>query len=134
MRKLLLICFFTAITAVSYAADSYKDVTSEIPEIPTSSYKNKFRKVLDLPEYTPGNWGNVVGIARNVTKSHAFHIAESNPDITFFFYIKPEGMMWEGENGTYRLFHKGDAIFFTGGLWLDSTPGDSFDVYVKIQE
>lgn len=105
-----------------------EDITNEIPVIP--SLIDNYEKVLDVAQYKNADWSNVVGIARNISLAKAARIADKNPEITFFFYMKGHQMVLEREDGTYRVFRKGDAVFFTGEPWWGSAPGFS-DGYIK---
>lgn len=103
------------------------DITNDIPEIQIQS---KFQIVKDVAQYKEASWDNVVGIAKNITRWQAFKIADNNPDITYFFFTKGGRMVLEKENGDFRVFNRGDAVFFSGEPWWGSAPGLA-DGYVR---
>ncbi|MBS0605037.1 MAG: hypothetical protein JSS60_08415 [Verrucomicrobia bacterium] len=76
------------------------------------------------------NWGNAIGIARNVSLFEAKSIADSSPDISFFFYVKEERAIIHTINNSCYVFQAGDAVFFTGEPWWNRSLKCS-DVYIK---
>lgn len=113
-----------------------KDITSDIPDIANTintSENPKFKKNSNVAQYKEADWSQVIGIARSITLEQAFKIAEQNPDITYFFYMKGGSMILEKTDGTYRIFRHGDTVFFAGEPWWGSAPGFS-DGYIKIQD
>jgi len=98
----------------------------EIPEIGLSV--NRYEKISDVAQYGDADWSNVIGFARFVTLKQAKQIADSNPSITYFFYVKDP--CWEIPSK--GVFHLHDAVFFSGTPWWGSARGFS-DGYVKIQ-
>lgn len=110
-----------------------------------------FHKKPNMAQYKGSDYSNVVHVARGITLAKAFDIAEANPEIAYFFYVKGGSMALElpadvgvgadpfqllsyvGEKGIgyCRLFEHGDAVFFRKeGMWLGSAPGLA-DVYIK---
>lgn len=108
------------------------DITSEIPEMNNADV-NGFQKIKDVAQYKNADWSNVIGIAKHVTLDEAFRMAKENPVITFFFYMKGSQMILETTDGRYRVFHQGDAVFFSGQPWWGSAPGYA-DGYIKKDE
>lgn len=104
------------------------DITDEIPEI--DAKLEGYEKIADVAQYKMADWSQVVGIAKNKSLAEAKAIADSHPEITFFFYTKGYQMVLEKEDGSYRVFHHGDAVFFSGQPWWGSAPGLA-DGYVK---
>ncbi len=103
------------------------DITNQIPQI---AKNDGFEKVHDAAQYKGADWSNAVGIAHRISLAKAKKIANEDPCITFFFYMKGPRMVLETEEGTYRVFYHGDAIFFTGSPWWGSATGLS-DGYMK---
>lgn len=104
------------------------DITGEIPTISLPS--NGFTHIPDVAQYKEADWSNVIGIARGIALADAFQIAADDPNITFFFYTKGYQMVLEKTDGTYRVFHHGDTVFFSGEPWWGSAPGLA-DGYIK---
>jgi hypothetical protein len=109
----------------------YRNLTSDIPTLhPPKTELEGFEKIENVAQYKMADWKNVVGISRNITLEQACDIANSDPSITFFFYMKGHQMVLEKEDGSYRVFRHHDAVFFTGTPWWGSAPGFS-DGYIK---
>ena len=111
------------------------DLAMLIPEIDATEFRENneldgYQKIDDVAQYKMADWNNVIGIARKVTPGEAKKIADSNPDISFFFYMKGLQMVLETEDGAGRIFRAGDAVFFSGEPWWGSAPGFS-DGYIK---
>lgn len=104
-----------------------QDITNEIPDIEVA---DGFTKIPNVAQYKNADWSNVIGIAHSVSLAEAKEIATNNPDITFFFYMKGYQMVLEREDGSYRVFRQGDAVFFSGQPWWGSAPGFA-DGYIK---
>lgn len=125
------------ITIFSAHADIWQNdngtITSgQILEIPDIN-ADRYEIVPDVAQYKLADWSNLVGRAKNVTVAEAKKIADENPAITFFFYMKGYQMVLENNeaNPPYaRVFHQGDAVFFSGKPWWGSAPGYS-DGYIK---
>lgn len=104
------------------------DITSELPSLSIAS--ENYEYIPDVAQYKEADWSHVVGIARHISLIDAFEIADKNPNITYFFYTKGIQMVLERTDGTYRVFHHGDTVFFSGKPWWGSAPGLA-DGYVK---
>lgn len=106
-----------------------KDITSEIPVL--NSDVPGFTKIENVAQYKNADWSQVIGIAKNVKLSKVDKIAnEQYPETTYFFYVKGGQMVLETPDGSYRVFHHGDAVFFKGTPWWGSAPGLA-DGYVR---
>lgn len=128
-------------------------------EIQELVYHGEFIKEANLAQYKGSDFLNAVRVERGISVEEAFDIADIDPDVDYFFYVKGEEMILElppnvvfnpdedplglvseveyvnheGEHvkGLCRVFHKGDALFFSHeGRWLGSAPGLA-DVYSK---
>ncbi len=113
----------------------------------------------DVAQYKGSDYANVIQVERNIPLEKAFEIAENNPDIDYFVYMKGCQMVLEippdvqfnpnndpfelasnidfiydsGElgSGYCRVFGHGDVVFFKeAGIWLGSAPGLA-DTYFK---
>jgi hypothetical protein len=105
------------------------NITSQIPEIDVSS-THGFMKVPNVAQYKMADWSQAIGIAKGISMTEAYQIAENNPEITFFFYTKGGQMVLEKEDSSYRVFQHGDTVFFSGEPWWGSAPGLA-DGYIK---
>jgi len=103
--------------------------SQELPEIDMSAMP-VYKKFSNVAQYGEADWNNVVGIARDISHCQAFRIADSNPEITFFFYTKGHQMSLRTKDGDYRIFKHGDAVFFSGEPWFGSAKGLA-DSYIK---
>lgn len=75
-----------------------------------------------------------MGIAKGISLTEAYRIADANPEITFFFYTKGDQMVLEtGDDLSYRVFRHGDTVFFSGEPWWGSAT-DLADGYTKNQQ
>lgn len=100
----------------------------EIPAIENMDPNYEF--VSDVAQYKQGDWSQVIGRASNVTVEQAKKIADENPAITYFFYVKGYCMVLETTSVDARIFNYGDAVFFSGTPWWGTAPGLA-DGYVK---
>lgn len=145
MNKILsILCIgvFTLIASSSHAYDKScmvtntvslrNDITGEIPAI-NFCRSGGFQEFPDTAQYKNGDWSHVVGMAYDVNLTTAIEIANSDQDIDFFFYTKGVQMTLETDNGDYRVFHRGDAVFFSGTPSLGTAPGLA-DSYMKTYE
>lgn len=107
-----------------------RDLTVSIPLINIDL--PGYQKTPDVAQYKGADWENVIGLAKGLSLKEAETIANSNPVITYFFFMKGSFMFLENEEG-YRSFEHGDAVFFTGTPWWGSAPGMA-DGYVKTAE
>lgn len=107
------------------------DKNSEIPVIGAlESESESFMKIHNVAQYGLADWSKAVGIARGITRNQALQIAESDPEITYFFYTKGGQMVLGNEEVGYRIFHHGDTVFFTGQPWWGSAD-DLADGYIR---
>ncbi len=112
------------------AGYEYRPVPNMSLEIPVIDYKNdQWEKIPDAAQYGDADWKNVVGRAKNVTVKEAIEIAESHPEITFFFFMKGRQMVL-GKSPNVRIFRHGDAVFFTGEPTFGAANGLA-DGYIK---
>lgn len=131
MKKLcLMIASVACLTGTASLLANWQDndMTHTIPVIHTEETSG-YQKVPDVAQYKMADWSNVIGIAKGVSLKQARKIADSNPEITFFFYMKGPQMVLENESG-YRVFSHRDAVFFSGTPWWGSAPGYA-DGYIK---
>ncbi|MDB2613850.1 hypothetical protein N9Y92_01675 [Chlamydiales bacterium] len=130
-KKNIIVSLTLAIAATTslMAIPLTQDITHEIPEISDTSFDG-YEKIKDVAQYKNADWNNVIGISKHISIQEAKKIADNDPDITFFFLTKGHRMVLEKEDGTYRTFHHGDAVFFTGEPWWGSAPGLA-DGYIK---
>lgn len=77
------------------------------------------------------DWSQVIGRKNAISLNEAKEIANSNPQITYFFYMKGYQMILGNPSSGVRVFGHGDAVFFTGEPQWGSAP-DLADGYVKI--
>ncbi len=119
-----------------------------------------FQRLADGAEYKGSAYANAVRVERGISLEHALEIANNDPNIEYFFYVKGGSMVLElppevdintikdplellvytsfkydnGQNGRgyARVFHHGDTVFFTKAeeRWLGSAP-DLADVYLR---
>jgi len=102
----------------------------QIPEIDSSKIDvtqlEGYEKVADVAQYGEADWNNVLGISHNISLETAKKIADENPAITYFFYMKGWRMVLPSKG----RFLQGDAVFFSGTPWWGSAEGFA-DGYVK---
>lgn len=118
-----------------------EDITDKIPEISigvNNDISNANWELLpDVAQYKAADWSTCAGIAHNVTEVEAKAIADSNSEISFFFYVKGGCMILENTQTVpnyVRIFRHGDAVFFKGSPELFAVWGtapDLADGYVK---
>lgn len=118
-----------AASATLVALPAPQDITHEIPEIkPTIK---GYEKIEDVAQSGHDGWDQVVGIAKHVSLDEARLIADSDPEITFFFFMKGGQMvLGTGDGHHYRIFRHGDAVFFKGEPKWGSAH-DFADGYIK---
>lgn len=110
---------------------SFSNDADAIPDIELPS---NWKKVPDVAQYKLSDWNNVIGKAKGVTLFEAKLIADSDDRITYFFFVKDYQLALENvtvEPNIWRIFNKGDAVFFTGKPRWGSSP--SSDGYIKIK-
>lgn len=133
MKKLFILLLGTSFLLGSAAplmaakVGKWNDLTSEIPMLEVKN--DKWEKVPDVAQYKGADWNNVVGLSENVSLKEAMDIAESHPEITYFFIMKGNRMVLENKNNA-RIFKRGDAVFFTGEPWWGEAKGFA-DGYIK---
>ena len=95
MKKLLTI-LSTGILLTSLSASVNCLVTDEIPLIESEQDKlSNWKKIPNVAQYKEADWSNVIGKAENINIQEAQRIADSDPRITFFFYVKGWQMVLE---------------------------------------
>ena len=134
--------FWSVLTFFGLMGNAYADF--EIKEN-TAQYKN-------------ADYSTAIRVERGITIEKALEIAEQDPRIDYFFYLKGGCMVLEMEgaslcsndplglitrenyiyddgssgSGLCRIFRRGDAVFFhdIDTLWLGTAPGLA-DTYVR---
>lgn len=113
-----------------YSSSCYgRDLAPQIPRMKEPVLEG-FRKTGDVAQYGRADWNNVIGMVQRVSLAQAAEIANSNPEIEFFFYVKGS-MVLVREDGDRLVFRGGDAVFFSGKPWWGSAP-DLADGYEKV--
>lgn len=120
--------FSVALLAVAPMLVQAADLCANIPVL--NVVAKGFMKVPNVAQYKDADWSQVIGIAKDISLKEAVDIANGNEEITYFFYMKGNRMVLETIDGNYRVFRKGDAVFFAGEPWWGSAPGFA-DGYVK---
>ncbi|MEI8124410.1 MAG: hypothetical protein WCG42_01490 [Parachlamydiaceae bacterium] len=124
----LLACYADPKTFPQNLSDTIENLANTIPEIEYQSNPN-YTKIENVAQYGEADWSNVIGIAKNISVTDAASIADANPDVTYFFYVKGFRMGLNNGNGMY-IFNHGDAVFFSGSPWWGSAPNLA-DGYIK---
>lgn len=122
--KLLL----TAGLMLNAASASAWNIIDDIPLIDVVD--PRFDYVGEVAQYKQGDWSNVIGRKNGISLEEAKNIADADPAITFFFYTKGYQMVLETTDNSARVFHHGDAVFFSGTPHWGTAPGLA-DGYVK---
>lgn len=104
------------------------NVIDDIPLI--DAIDPRFDYAGEVAQYKQGDWSKVVGRKNGISLEEAKKIADSNPAITFFFYVKGGQMVLETNETDARVFNYGDAVFFSGTPQWGTAPGLA-DGYVK---
>ena len=92
---------------------------------------HEYQLIEDVAQYGHGDWSKVVDTVRGISLDKAFKIADSNPDIDYFFHTKGGQMVLGGApDGGFRWFNYGDTVFFSGEPWWGSAK-DLADGYIK---
>ena len=118
-----------------------------------------FTKKADLAQYGGSDYSNAVRVERGISLEQAKAIAQNDPNIDYFVYLKGERMVlplptdkpfdsktdplhlvsynkYKNDEGSFgegcaRIFTHGDVVFFKKeGEWLGTAPGLA-DVYYK---
>lgn len=88
----------------------------------------------DTAQSKYGDWSTCIGVAHHVTIEQAMQYAESNPNVTFFFYVKFPMILQNDKLHFFRVFDGGDAVFFSGDPEVAADWGTAYDLadgYVK---
>lgn len=80
----------------------------------------------DVAEYKGASWDNFVSQLALTTVADAKKMAESNDEITYFFYCNSSIIMEPNHS-----FDAGTAVFFKGSPWYGSAP--QCDAYEKVK-
>lgn len=109
-----------------------KNLTDMIPviEVDKVTESVNFEKVTDVAEYGGATWNNVIGISRGISVEEAQKIASSDSKISYFFYMKSGAMSLNANDGNFRAFRQGDAVFFSGSPTFGAAIGFA-DGYIK---
>lgn len=91
--------------------------------------ERKYDVVPDVAEYQGASWDNLVKIERNITVEEAYAIADSDPNINYFFRTKALQLVLDTPVGR-QFLHNGDTVFFSGQPWWGEAK-DLADGYVK---
>ncbi len=110
-------CFAESLNEYDY--ENVKDITDLIPIVTLDADRSDstWKFIPDVAQYKSADWSTCVGLAHGATRESAKMYAESNPNITFFFYVKGPLMILENMKVSppeVRCFYQGDAVFFTG--------------------
>lgn len=129
----LIMCAATSAGAKEACRDCFHNAANDIPVLNQPAAVEGWNKIEDVAQYKLADWNNVVGKAENVSLQEAQNIADNDPQITYFFYVKGGQMVLENLNvdpPIWRVFQHGEAVFFTGEPWWGTAPGLA-DGYVK---
>lgn len=128
MKKLLARCLGLFLTvAVFVIANTAHAI--DIPLIGIHDSDDNWERVPNVAQYHSADWSKVVGRAPNVTVAEAKEIAESYPEITYFFHMTYGYCLNLGHD---KIFYHKDAVFFSGEPYWGNATGYS-DGYVKKQ-
>ena len=129
MKKTLVLLFLGLIQISGFAQNSALN-TPAFSLAQNSQWNGRFIKIPSVAQDGDGDWSGAIGMSRGVALAEALAIARNNPAITFFFYTNAAQMVLGNPNYRYRVFHQGDAVFFSGRpQWGDA--GELADGYVK---
>lgn len=100
-----------------------------------SAVDSGFDKIPDVAQYKWSDWSGHIKTVRDLTLDEAKTIASSDPKIDYFFFTKGMQMVlepfdWDWSLENARVFHHGDAAFFSGDPWWGYAPGLA-DGYIK---
>ncbi len=133
MKRTLFTALCVLSTALCCADSTDLDIIEEHAPIQELS---TWDRVPSVAEYKLADWDNVVMRVNGITPEKAIEIAETNPDVDYFFITTGYQMVLENREvypEIYRIFHYGDTVFFSGEPWWGSAPGLA-DGYIKISE
>lgn len=88
----------------------------------------KWQKKWNVAQYKGASWDTLMKRVKNTSVEQAKQIAQQDPNITFFFFMKGQSMYLETIDMSFD--HK-EAVFFSGSPWYGSAIGYS-DAYEKI--
>lgn len=132
MKKLLL-TILAATATTGLMAHDVACIPNATDEIPLVVCVDRWQKVEDVAEYGRADWSNAICRVEGVSLDEAKRIAEQDPNINYFFYVKGWQMVLvnpEVSPPAIRIFHHGDAVFFTGEPTWGEANGLA-DGYVK---
>jgi hypothetical protein len=123
-KYILPFIFFSMQASAADLSGSIKEINQPIEN------SSLFEKVPHVAQYGNGDWSHVIGMAKGISLDGALKIAASDRKITYFFYTNADQMVLGDVNKDYRVFHRGDAVFFSGKpRWGDA--GALADGYIK---
>jgi hypothetical protein len=135
IAKLMLVAF-AAVGTLSLNADDSVCYNGTL-DIPRIESLDNWTRVSDVVQNASCGWDNSIGITRGISLEEAKEIADNDPAITFFFYVKvPLNIAACPKAGLCECFHEsllpGDTVFFTGEPdWLELQ--GAADGYIKKQ-
>lgn len=92
-------------------------------------FAGEYEHIPNVAEYQGAPWTNLVKVEQHLTVEKAQEIADSDPNITYFFFTKGLSLVLNTANGLQR-FGYGDVAFFSGTPWWGGAQ-DLADGYVK---
>jgi len=130
-------------------------VSGSIQEKP--ELKNNYELHPNAAQSKGSDYHTAVRVERNITREEALAIADNDPEIDYFFYVKgfmmvlevPAGVPYQNEGvplvqhgnfifdngrpgqGAMRVFRHGDVVFFKKGDEAIGTAPGLADVYFK---
>ncbi len=155
MKKLFLLVMVLAFQISTMQAQNF----FKRPYNTNDTVRHGFTKESDRAQYGESDYSNVVRVERGISLKEAFDIAESDPEVDYFVYLKGECMVLctspdvDVNNdpfnlitqeqfiydsgklgfGFIRVFHYGDTVFFKkDGMQLGTAYGLA-DTYHKKQ-
>lgn len=133
MKTTIVAAACAALLSLSSLSAEGLNLTNDIPNIGLNTELSGWQQIEGVAQYKNADWSQVVGIAHHTSLREAIEIANSNDTITYFFYMSGCPMVLETQEGNYRSFTTGDAVFFAGTPWWGSANGFA-DGYVKTAE
>lgn len=113
-----------------FAFEESPNAGINIPIIGEKGEDDNWTKVPNVAQFHSADWSHVFGRANNVSLAQAKKIAESYPEITFFFHMTHGYCLNLGGD---KIFYHNDAVFFTGEPYWGNATGYS-DGYVRKQQ
>jgi len=117
-------------------AVEWKDLRPSKPLVQTPedvASKYNCERVPGVVQAGTADWENVIGMVSEVSAEEACQIAVSNPEIGFFFYMTGDQIAVQNGSG-FKVFRKGDAVFFSGTPNWASAPDFGDGYVVKLIE